>query len=139
MPEANVALVDHDSAISGRLRRSMPLTQRAANLAHLLDTRGIVHARSSSSATAWADLGEAPKAFGYHEQALAVSREIGDRVGEAAALYNFAAAMDALGKRADPIGLAKASLVIARQNEAPQAAMVTAWLRERGVDPDAAG
>ena len=35
---------------------------------------------------AWDDLGETQKAVGFHEQSLAIAREVGDRRGEGRAL-----------------------------------------------------
>ncbi len=47
---------------------------------------------------AYADLGEVRKAIEYHEQALVIDREIGDRRGEGADLGNLGLAYAALGE-----------------------------------------
>ena len=64
------------------------------------------------------------------------AREIGDRRGEGTALWNAALTHEALGDGDGALGRAKAAFVIYRAIEDPTAAIVAAWLRERGVDPD---
>ncbi len=60
-------------------------------------------------------LGEIEKAIGYHEQALSVFREIGDRQGEGAALGSLGVASARLGEVEQAIGHYQQRLVIARE------------------------
>ena len=75
-------------------------------------------------------LGDARKAMDYHEQALVVSREIGDRRGEGNALFNSALAHDSLGNCPEAIARAAAALEIFEAIEDPNAAKVRATLAE---------
>ena len=86
---------------------------------------------------AWADLGETRKAIEHHEQCLAIAREIGDRRGEGNALYNSAEEYEKVGEKAVAIERAQAALAIFRQIEDPNARVPEAFLRARGIDPDA--
>ena len=96
-------------------------------------------ATGAALGNAWADLGEARKAIGFHEQDLAIRHEIGDRRGEGTALWNAALAYEEPGEREQAIERAKVVRRIRRAIEAPNGPKVAAWLRERGVDPDAPG
>ncbi|HEX6011811.1 MAG TPA: tetratricopeptide repeat protein [Geminicoccaceae bacterium] len=73
--------------------------------------------------------------MGFHEQRLAIAREIGDRGGENTALWNLALALEKEGDRERAIEHARASLAIYREMEDPFAPTIEAWLRERGVEP----
>ena len=89
--------------------------------------------------SAYADLGEPRKAIEYYELRRAIARAIGDRRGEGNALWNAALAHEALGEREQAIERATAAWRIRRAIEDPNGPKVAAWLRERGVDPDAPG
>jgi tetratricopeptide (TPR) repeat protein len=60
-------------------------------------------------------LGEVKKAIEYHEQALAIAREIGDRRGEGNALGNLGLAYAALGEARKAIDYYEQHLAIARE------------------------
>ncbi|MDT5296717.1 MAG: hypothetical protein QOJ76_3597 [Acidobacteriota bacterium] len=77
---------------------------------------------------AYADLGETRRAIEFHEQHLAIAREIGDRGGEGNALFNTSLVLDTLGDRAKAIAHAGAALEIYEQIESPTAARVQAKL-----------
>ena len=64
---------------------------------------------------AYADLGEVEKAIGYYEQALVISREIGDRRGEGNRLGNLGNAYARLGEVEKAIGYHEQALVISRE------------------------
>ena len=64
---------------------------------------------------AYADLGETRKAIEYHDQALAISREIGDRRGEGAGLGNLGLAYAGLGETRKAIEYHDQALAIARE------------------------
>jgi len=70
------------------------------------------------------------RAIEYCEQALGISREIGDRRGEGADLWNMALALDGLGERGQAIANAKAALGIFEQIEDPAAGKVRDRLAE---------
>ena len=78
----------------------------------------------SNLGLAHAALGDARNAIKYHEQALIVTREIGDRRGESHALWNSALAHDSLGNCPEAIARAAAALEIYEAIESPRAAMV---------------
>src|SRR5205085_323131 len=82
---------------------------------------------------AWAALGDAKKAIGYHEQQLAIALEIGDRHSEGAALYNSAEEYEKLGEHNKAIANAKAALATLRAIESPHVATVETWLRARDI------
>ena len=73
---------------------------------------------------AYENLGEVPKAVEYHEQALKISREIGDLLGEVIWLFNVIQSLDRLGQRAKAIELAKSAFEIFKQIESPYAEQV---------------
>jgi len=60
-------------------------------------------------------LGDARKAIEYHEQALVIDREIGDRRGEGNALGNLGLAYAALGDARKAIEFYEQALVIDRE------------------------
>ena len=66
-------------------------------------------------------LGDAQKGFEYYERALAISREIGDRKGEATCLGNMALTLDKFGQRDQAIELTKEALKIFKQIKSPNA------------------
>ncbi|MDD4580212.1 MAG: tetratricopeptide repeat protein [Methanothrix sp.] len=57
----------------------------------------------------------------YHEQALAIFREIEDESGEGRSLWNMSLALDQLGNRTQAIECAKAVLKILEDIEDPRA------------------
>ena len=65
---------------------------------------------------------------------LAIVRELGDRRGEGAVLWNLALARNALGDSSEALRCARISLDLLRQTEHPLKARVLYWLRRRGVD-----
>ena len=79
---------------------------------------------------AYADLGETQKAIEYYEQALAIAREIGDRRGEATALWNMSLSLDQLGNKAQAIEYARDALKILEEIEDPRAENVKRKLQE---------
>jgi len=79
---------------------------------------------------AYADLGETRKAIEYYEQILIIHREIGDRRGEGADLWNMSLAFDKLGERNKAIEYAEISLKIKDEIEAPNAGEVRKQLEE---------
>jgi len=60
-------------------------------------------------------LGEYEKAIAFHEQSLAVKREIGKRQGEATSLGNLGSAYDSLGEYEKAIVFREQSLAISRE------------------------
>jgi tetratricopeptide (TPR) repeat protein len=70
---------------------------------------------------AYYQLGETRKAIEYGEQALAISREIGDRCGEGNRLNNLGLALDKLGHREEAIRCTEEALKIFEQIESPSA------------------
>ena len=64
---------------------------------------------------AYADLGEVQKAIEYHEQALIISREIGDRRGEGSTLGNLGVAYKNLGEVQKAIEFYEQRIEIARE------------------------
>ncbi|MCI0489661.1 MAG: tetratricopeptide repeat protein [Blastocatellia bacterium] len=79
---------------------------------------------------AYRRLGEYRRAIEFHEQSLAIAREIGHRLGEGNALYNTSLALDKLGDRAEAIRLAEAALIIYESIEAPYAEVARNQLKE---------
>ncbi len=69
----------------------------------------------SNLGNAYADLGEARKAIGFHEQALRIAREIGDQRDEGRALSNLGNAYADLGEARKAIGFHEQALRIARE------------------------
>ncbi len=61
---------------------------------------------------------------------MAIAREIGDRRGEANALWNMSLALDNLGDRTQAIEHAEAALKIYEQIEDPNAGKVRAQIEE---------
>ena len=64
---------------------------------------------------AYKNLGDARKAIEYHEKALAIAREIGDRRAEGAALGNLGIAYEDLGDARKAIEYYEQALAIARE------------------------
>jgi tetratricopeptide (TPR) repeat protein len=75
-------------------------------------------------------LGETQRAVEFYEQALIVTREIGDHLVEGLALFNISLALDKLGDRAKAIAHVEAALEIFEQIEAPAAESARAQLVE---------
>ena len=65
--------------------------------------------------SAYSDLGQVDKAIEYHEQALVIAREIGDRRGEGSRLGNLGSAYYHLGQVEKAIEYYEQALVIARE------------------------
>ena len=70
------------------------------------------------------------KAVEYYEQALAISREIGDRRGEGNRLFNMALALDRLDQRERATSSATSALEIFEEIEDPNPDMVREQLAE---------
>ncbi len=87
-------------------------------------TGGVKELTWATWALAYFDLGEPRKAIEYYEQALKITREIGDRRGEGNALFNTSLALDGLDKREEAVKLAKEALAIYEQIESPYAERV---------------
>ena len=83
-----------------------------------------------SLGNAYAGLGETRKAIEYYEQALKISREIGDRMGEGNALWNMSLALNEIGNRTQAIERAKSALTILESIESPHAQNVKRKLHE---------
>jgi len=81
---------------------------------------------SASPTPTWATR----KAIEFHEQALVIVRELGDRRGEGNALWNSALALAQLGDRAQALARAAAALRIYEAIEDPNAAQVRAQLAQ---------
>jgi tetratricopeptide (TPR) repeat protein len=77
---------------------------------------------------AYADLGEVERAIGYHEQALVIAREIGDRRGEGNAL---GIAYARLGEVERATGLLEQALRIGQEIKDPRIVRVTTAQLER--------
>ena len=65
-------------------------------------------------------MGEVKKAIGYHEQNLDISREIGDRQGEANALGNLGVAHARLGNAEKATALIREARQIGQEINDPQ-------------------
>ena len=78
-------------------------------------TAGATMAVLGNLGLAYADLGEVEKAIGYHERALVIAREIGDRQGEGNALGNLGYAYARLGEVEKTIRFHEQALVISRE------------------------
>ncbi len=85
-------------------------------LGQLLGTVGISHHR----------LGAVQKAIGYHEQALVIVREIGDRQGEGSTLGNLGIAYATLGEVQKAIGYYEQANAIGEQIGDPRIVEVVA-------------
>ncbi|MBP5858243.1 hypothetical protein KAJ83_14580, partial [Marivibrio halodurans] len=72
----------------------------------------------------------ARKAIAYYEQQLVITREIGDRRGEGASLFNAAVSLKNLGQDREAIARARAALEILARIEAPSAETVRKWLAD---------
>jgi tetratricopeptide (TPR) repeat protein len=59
-------------------------------------------------------------AIEFHEKQLEIARGIGDRQGEATALYNMSVALDKLGRRSEAIQSAQSALDILEELGSPQ-------------------
>ena len=70
---------------------------------------------------AYLKLDEIRRAIELYEQYLAITREIGDRVGEGTALFNTGLALDILGDRANAIAHVETALGMFEQVESPNA------------------
>ncbi len=81
------------------------------------------------------NLGEVQRAVEFYEQDLVIAREIGDRFGEGAVLFNMALALNEIGDHTQAFAHARAALEIFEQIESPAAAKVRAqlakWRSER--------
>lgn len=68
--------------------------------------------------------GDSRRAIEFYEQQLVITREIGDRRGEGAVLYNSADELWKLGERDEALRRAEAALAIFVAIESPHAEMV---------------
>ncbi len=75
-------------------------------------------------------MGQPVKAIEYYEQALKISREIGDRLADGICLFNMSRSIDMLDQRAKAIELAKSALEIFKQVESPNAEQVRQLIEE---------
>jgi tetratricopeptide (TPR) repeat protein len=82
---------------------------------------------------AYASLDEQSKAIEYYEEALKISREIGDRRGEGNHLFNMSLSLQVLGRQEKAISLARSALEIFEQIESPNAEAVRQKLAEWGA------
>jgi tetratricopeptide (TPR) repeat protein len=85
--------------------------------------------------TAYNDFGETSKAIAYYEQALAMVREIGSRLGEAFVLSNMSLSLYQLGERTRALANAEAALRIYEEIESPSAEKVRRKLAEWRAAP----
>ena len=76
------------------------------------------------------NLGECRRATEYYELQLQITREIGDRLGESAALWNMSLTFGKLCDRKEAIRLAEASLKMKEEIEDPFAPKVRKQLEE---------
>src|SRR5205085_10266539 len=79
-------------------------------------------------ALAYISQGEMYRAIEFLEQQLTITREIGDRRGAGAALFNISVALDEFSDRAKAIAHAEAALEIFEPIKSPYAEMVRRWL-----------
>jgi hypothetical protein len=73
------------------------------------------------------------RAHEYHNQQLIITREIGDRRGEANALFNISRALDQLGDRTGAVANAQSALKIFAEIEDPSAEKVRKKLAEWAI------
>ncbi len=92
----------------------------------LLRTVGLAHHR----------LGEVEKAIGYHEQALVISREIGDRRGEGSDLGNLGLAYAGVGEVEKAAALLQQAKVIGEQIGDPRIVQATVAALESLSKPE---
>ena len=81
-----------------------------------------VENRLSNLGLAYADLGDARRAIGYYEQALQISREVGDVLTSAMIVANLAMAMAQIGRVAEAIPLIQQAILDFRRAGYPQQA-----------------
>jgi tetratricopeptide (TPR) repeat protein len=81
---------------------------------------------------AYSDLGDPRKAIDFYDQALQISREIGDRRGEGNRLFNMSLSLHALGQNEKAVSLARSALAIFEEIESPSAETVRKTLAEWG-------
>ena len=98
------------------------------------DSRGLIHSELTEKIIGifyevYNELGHGFLESVY-EQALAIDREIGDRRGEGADLWNMSLALDKLGQRREAIEYAEAALKIKEQIEDPRADKVRSQLEK---------
>jgi tetratricopeptide (TPR) repeat protein len=79
---------------------------------------------------AYSDLGDPRKAIDFYEQALEISREIGDRQGEGRHLFNKSLSLHALGQNEKAVSHARSALAIFEEIESPTAETVRKTLAE---------
>ena len=77
-------------------------------------------------------LSDNKKAIDYYEQALVISREIGDRQGEGNHLGNLGIAYLSLGKKEKACGLWNKSIAILEAIESPKSNTVQQWIEDNG-------
>lgn len=98
--------------------------------AQALDEKWYIAAFHNLLGLACAALGDVHTAIGYYKQALAISREIGDRRGEGADRANMGLAHKELGNLPQARAYWQAALAIYRAIEDPHAGRVQGWLDE---------
>ena len=75
-------------------------------------------------------MGVVRRGSGHYEQALVISREIGDRRGEGSRLHNLGLAYAAVGEIARARDLWQQALRIFEEIQSPDAETVRGWLAE---------
>jgi len=89
--------------------------EAALHAAHARNDKRMIGVHLGNLGNAWADLGETRRAIEFHEQALAIDREIGDRRGEGQDLGNLGLAWANLGETRRAIEFHEQALTIARE------------------------
>ncbi len=89
--------------------------QAALDAARCLDQAAAESRYLTYLGNTYHSLGDYPRAIGYHEQALAISRQMGDRRGESSALGNLGLASNSLGDYPKAIGYHEQALTISHQ------------------------
>ena len=79
--------------------------------------------------TAYAGLGEVEKAIEHYQEALVISRETGDRRGEANSLGNLGTAYEKLGDLVRAVDHWRQALDIFVAIRSPHAAAVRSWIK----------
>jgi len=87
----------------------------ALDAAQKLNRKDFIGAHLGNLGIAYRNLGDARKAIEFHEQYLAIAREIGDRRGEGSVLGNLGAAYADLGDARKAIEFYEQNLAIARE------------------------
>jgi tetratricopeptide (TPR) repeat protein len=110
-----VDAVVYTSGLRFHPRQHIRWLDAQAKAARLVGNRKAESTALGNLGPAYAALGDARKAIGFHEQALAIAREMGDRRGEGNALRNLGSAYAALGDARKAIEFHEQALVIDRE------------------------